>query len=129
MNWSELLFRRLRMQRFVLIVLFLFMFAGCGKKEAVTQKTDAFVPTPAPQVTQMEKQEEEGAQVAPPVAIAQEMRDQVKMGRQQEAAVKPIQDAAQIIAENRWGFAAYDPQTGIEELYTSRGVHLGSRRR
>jgi hypothetical protein len=73
--------------------------------------------------------DESGFQVAPPVAIVQEMQAQVKKVQQQKALVKPAEGAEEIIAENRWGFSIYDPQTGIEEFFTIKGTLLGSKTR
>jgi len=73
--------------------------------------------------------EESGAQVAPPAAIVEEMQAQVKGAQQQEAQAKPAEGIDEVIAKNGWGFSVYDPKTGIEEFYTSKGALLGSKKR
>jgi len=65
------------------------------------------------------------AQVTPSEDVAKEIQTQVKDMQQQQTSVKSIKGAEEIIAENSWGFSAYDPQSGIVEYYTSNGMLLG----
>lgn len=65
------------------------------------------------------------AQVAPLENITKEIQTQIKDMQQQQTSVKSINGAEEIIAENSWGFSAYDPQSGIVEYYTSSGMLLG----
>ena len=65
------------------------------------------------------------AQVTPSENITKEIQTQVKDMQQQQTSVKSIKGAEEIIAENSWGFSAYDPQSGIVEYYTSNGMLLG----
>ncbi len=43
------------------------------------------------------------------------------------AAVISSKTGEMAIEENSWGFSAYDPQSGIIEYYTSKGMLLGKR--
>jgi uncharacterized protein YcfL len=132
------------MNKVTLVIISLLMLAGCAKEQDLTQKSASVAPE-----EEVVKQEagaveekimeagtegtsaldESGFQVVPPVDIAQEMQAQIKDTQQQKTLVEPIAGTEGIIAENRWGFSIYDPQTGIEEFYTSKSTLLGSRTR
>lgn len=137
------------MSKVTLVIVFLLMLAGCAKEQDLTQKSDSVAlvqeakqieptqPILSSKAAEIVKQEEgaveekiieeSGFQVAPPVAIVQEMQAKIKDIQQQKAPGKPTEGADGIIAENRWGFSVYDPQTGITQYYTSNGSFLGQR--
>lgn len=124
------------MNKVALVIVFLLMLAGCAKEQDLTQKSNPVAPVqeakqiePVQPIPASTAVEEPGMQVAPPVAVVQEMQAQIKKVEQQKAPVKPAAGAEGIIAENMWGYSVYDPQTGIEELYTSNSTLLGSRKR
>ena len=94
------------MNKVMLAAVFFLMLAGCTKE----QQTQQMEPTPPP----------------PSLKVAEIVKEEPVVGA---APVKPIKGAEQIIAENSWGFAAYDPQTGREEFYTSDGALLGNKKR
>jgi len=73
--------------------------------------------------------DESGFQVAPPAGIVEKMQAQVKEAQEQKVAVTPVAGVDEVIAKNGWGFSVYDPKTGIEEFYTSKGSLLGSKKR
>jgi uncharacterized protein YcfL len=131
------------MNKVTLVIVFLLMLAGCAKEQDLTQKSDSAalvqeakqiepaqptLPAKAAEILKQEAEvEESGFQVAPPVTIVQEMQAKIKDAQQQKAPVELIKGADGIIAENRWGFSVYDPQTGITQYYTSNGSFLGQR--
>lgn len=134
------------MKKIAMVVIFLFTFVGCAKEQSATQKSASVtsaqevkpvgslsttISVKAVEVGSPEAvtQEGSGLQVAPPEAIVQEMQAKVKEAQQQTALVNPVEGAESSIAENRWGFSIYDPKTGIEGFYTSKGFFLGEKKR
>lgn len=137
------------MNKVTLVIVFLLMLAGCTKEQDLTQKSNSVAlvqeakqieptkPILSSRAAEIVRQgegaveekiiEESGFQVAPPAAIVQQMQAQIKQAQQEKAPLGLIKGADGIIAENRWGFSVYDPQTGITQYYTSNGSFLGQR--
>ncbi len=129
------------MNKVIPVIVFLLTLAGCAKQQDLAQKNESAAP-----VAQITKEEagtveekvietasevtaaadESGFQVAPPAGIVAKMQVQMKAPPQEKEAVSTIEGAQDIIAENRWGFSVYDPQSRVEQFYTSKGVLLGS---
>lgn len=103
------------------VIVFLLALTGCAKEQDLAQKSASVAPVQAVGA------EAPGMNVAPPVAVVQEMRAQIQKPPQQKTPVNPAEGAEEIIAENRWGFSVYDPHMGITQYYSSRGLYLGQR--
>jgi hypothetical protein len=127
------------MNKAIWVIVFLLLLAGCAKEQDLTEKNGSIALVQEEAAIEEKiieagtegtaASQESGMQVAPPVAIVQEMQAQIKKAQEPAAPIEPAGEAEEIIAANRWGFSVYDPQTGIEEFYTSSGALLGSKKR
>lgn len=113
------------MSKVFIMIIAVFMLTGCAQEQQAARESDIIAPL----------EEVKPAEPVQPLAaekitadITQEIKTIIR-DVQQDAAVKSIKGAEEIIAENRWGFAIYDPKAGIEKFYTSKGTLLGSKKR
>ncbi|MFC1709228.1 hypothetical protein ACFL2J_04135 [Candidatus Omnitrophota bacterium] len=113
------------MKKWLFLVMIVFVVSGCELPQNASIKVTDKDKVLAEQSIAIEEEvpialEEEKIGVE-----SKEIKVEAIVLAKEEVAI--IRTSDEIIAQNRWGFSIYDPETGVAEYYASKGSYLGKK--